>query len=153
MSEAAGAGLIALASDHAGFALKEQLKPVLAQLGRRFEDLGTRDQKSCDYPDFAHEVARGIVEGRFALGVLVCGTGIGMSMAANRHAGVRAAVCTESFGARMARAHNDANVLCLGSRIVGVGVAQETLRAFLEGGFEGGRHLGRVRKLEPRSRS
>jgi len=151
MSEAAGAGLIALASDHAGFALKEQLKPVLTQLGRRFEDLGTHDESSCDYPDFAHRVARGIVEGRFALGVLVCGTGIGMSMAANRHAGVRAAVCSESFAARMARAHNDANVLCLGSRIVGVGVAHETLRAFLAGSFEGGRHLARVRKLEPGS--
>ncbi|MFI5305828.1 MAG: ribose 5-phosphate isomerase B [Polyangiales bacterium] len=144
-------GLIALASDHAGFALKEQLKPVFEQLGRRFEDLGTRDETSCDYPDFAHRAARGLTEGRFALAVLVCGTGIGMSIAANRHPGVRAAVCTESFAARMARAHNDANVLCLGARIVGLGVAQETLRAFLEARFEGGRHGGRVRKLEPGS--
>lgn len=140
---------LAIASDHAGFALKEQLKLALEQMGQRFEDLGTRDERSCDYPDFAHAVARGVAEGRFALGVLVCGTGLGMSMAANRHAGVRAALCTESFAARMARAHNDANVLCLGSRVVGAGVAQEILRAFLEGRFEGGRHAGRVAKLEP----
>jgi ribose 5-phosphate isomerase B len=139
---------LALASDHAGFALKEQLKPVLQELGLRFEDLGSRDEQSCDYPDFAHRVARGVAEGRYGLGVLVCGTGIGMSIAANRHPGVRAAVCTESFTARMARAHNDANVLCLGSRVVGIGVAQEIVRAFLQGRFEGGRHAGRVRKLE-----
>jgi ribose 5-phosphate isomerase B len=140
---------LAIACDHAGFALKRELLAVLQQLGVRFEDLGTYDESSTDYPDFAHAVARGIAEGRYARGVLVCGTGIGMSIAANRHPGVRAALCTESFSARMARAHNDANVLCLGSRVVGAGVAQEILRAFLDTPFEGGRHQRRVTKMEP----
>jgi ribose 5-phosphate isomerase B len=140
---------IAIASDHAGFALKEALKKQLVEMKVRFEDLGTKDESSCDYPDFAHVLARGITEGRFRLGVLVCGSGIGMSMAANRHPGVRAAVCTEAYAARMTREHNDANVLCLGSRIVGPGVAEDVLRAFLEGEFQGGRHARRVAKIEP----
>jgi ribose 5-phosphate isomerase B len=140
--------LLAIAADHAGFALKQQLERTLEQMLVRFEDLGTHDERSTDYPDFAHAVARGVAEGRYRLGVLVCGTGIGMSIAANRHVGVRAAVCTESFTARMARAHNDANVLCLGSRVIGLGVAQEVLRAFLEARFEGGRHAPRVAKLD-----
>jgi ribose 5-phosphate isomerase B len=139
---------LAIASDHAGLVLRRQLQVALEQMGVRFEDLGTHDERACDYPDFAHVVARGVAEGRYPLGVLVCGTGVGMSMAANRHPGVRAAVCTESFTARMARAHNDANVLCMGSRVVGVGVAQEILRAFLEAGFEGGRHAPRVAKID-----
>jgi ribose 5-phosphate isomerase B len=147
---APGAGKpLAIASDHAGFALKEALKKLLGEMQVRFEDLGTHDESSCDYPDFAHALARGIGDGRYALGVLVCGTGIGMSIAANRHPGVRAAVCTEAFAARMTRAHNDANVLCLGSRIVGPGVAEDVLRAFIGSEFEGGRHARRVAKLEP----
>jgi ribose 5-phosphate isomerase B len=121
---------------------------VLAELGERFEDLGTHEERSCDYPDFAHAVARGVAEGRYRLGVLVCGSGIGMSIAANRHVGVRAALCTESYAARMSREHNDANVLCLGSRIVGPGVAEDALRAFLAARFEGGRHQGRVTKID-----
>jgi ribose 5-phosphate isomerase B len=144
------AGKLALGADHAGFALKEQLKPLLAQLGRAFEDLGTHDERSCDYPDFAHAVAGGVAQGRYALGLLVCGTGIGMSIAANRHPGVRAALCSEPFSARMARAHNDANLLCLGARVVGLGLAQEIVRAFLAADFEAGRHAARVAKLEPR---
>jgi ribose 5-phosphate isomerase B len=140
---------VAIASDHAGLALKEALKKYMVEIKVRLEDLGTHDESSCDYPDFAHVLARGIVEGHYRLGVLVCGSGIGMSMAANRHAGVRAAVCTEAYAARITRAHNDANVLCLGSRIVGPGVAEDILRAFLEGGFEGGRHARRVAKIEP----
>jgi ribose 5-phosphate isomerase B len=147
MSETAP-GLLAIASDHAGYRLKQELKGTLEQLGVRFEDLGTPDESSCDYPDFAHAVASGVAEGRYARGVLVCGTGIGMSLAANRHPGVRAALCTESYAARMAREHNDANVLCLGSRIVGPGVAQAILTAFLQTPFEGGRHAKRVAKIE-----
>jgi ribose 5-phosphate isomerase B len=139
---------LAIASDHAGYRLKEQLKILLQQLGIAFDDFGTHDESSCDYPDFAHAVATGVGEGRYSLGVLVCGTGIGMSMAANRHEGVRAAVCTGGFSARMAREHNDANVLCLGSRIVGQGVAEDALRAFLHAKFQGGRHATRVSKLE-----
>jgi ribose 5-phosphate isomerase B len=147
MSEA-DPGLLAIASDHAGFRLKEQLKATLEKRGVRFQDLGPVDEASVDYPDFAHAVAKGVADGNFALGVLVCGSGIGMSCAANRHPGVRAALCTESYAARMAREHNDANVLCLGSRIVGEGVAQAILAAFLDAQFEGGRHARRVAKIE-----
>jgi ribose 5-phosphate isomerase B len=140
--------LLAIASDHAGFRLKEQLKAVLEKQGVRFADLGPADESSVDYPDFAHAVASGVADGRYGLGVLVCGTGIGMSVAANRHAGVRAALCTESFAAKMAREHNDANVLCIGSRIVGEGLAEAILNAFLGAKFEGGRHARRVGKIE-----
>jgi ribose 5-phosphate isomerase B len=139
---------LVIASDHAGLGLKQQLKAVLEQRGEPFEDLGTHDDRSCDYPDFAHALALGIEQGRYTRGVLVCGSGVGMSIAANRHPGVRAALCTESYAARMARAHNDANVLCLGSRIVGAGVAQDILVAFLDTPFEGGRHASRVTKIE-----
>jgi ribose 5-phosphate isomerase B len=139
---------VAIASDHAGFKLKEQLKSALEELGFDFEDLGPMDETSCDYPDLAHELAAGIAAGRYGFGVLVCGTGIGMSCAANRHRGVRAALCTESYAARMARAHNDANVLCLGARIVGPGVAGDILKTFLETRFEGGRHARRVEKID-----
>jgi ribose 5-phosphate isomerase B len=143
------AGLpLAIASDHAGFALKEQLKRSLVAMNVKFEDLGTHSESRCDYPEFAHALARGIAAGRHRLGVLVCGSGIGMSMAANRHPGVRAAVCTEGYAARVSREHNDANVLCLGSRIVGPGVAEDIVRAFLDARFEGGRHASRVAKID-----
>lgn len=148
MAEAPERRPLAIASDHAGFRLKQQLGATLSQLGVAFEDLGTHDENSCDYPDFAHAVAAGVADGRFRAGVLVCGTGIGMSCAANRHAGVRAAVCTESYAAKMTRQHNDANILCLGARIVGPGVAEDILRVFLETPFEGGRHARRVAKMD-----
>jgi ribose 5-phosphate isomerase B len=148
MSNGKNDKLVAIASDHAGFRLKEQLKSALEEMGFDFEDLGTKDESSCDYPDFAHMVANGIADGRYRYGVLVCGTGIGMSCAANRHRGVRAALCTEGYAARMAREHNDANVLCMGSRIVGPGVAGEILKTFLQTQFEGGRHARRVAKID-----
>jgi ribose 5-phosphate isomerase B len=148
MASASGAAPLAIACDHAGFSLKQQLKRLLAAMDVPFEDLGTDTEARCDYPEFAHALARGIAEGRYRLGVLVCGSGIGMSMAANRHPGVRAALCTEGYAARMSREHNDANVLCLGSRIVGPGIAEEILRAFLEARFEGGRHAARVATIE-----
>lgn len=141
---------LAIASDHAGYALKEVLKATLEQMGVQVADLGTHDERSCDYPDFAHLVAAGVANGRYRLGVLVCGTGIGMSITANRHSGVRAALCNEAFAAKMARAHNDANVLCVGSRVIGPGVAQDVLRAFLGARFEGGRHAVRVDKIDRR---
>jgi ribose 5-phosphate isomerase B len=147
MTEDAKAPL-AVASDHAGLALKEGLKAVLTRLGVTFVDLGTQSEASTDYPDYAHAVASGVSTGRYSRGLLVCGSGIGMSMAANRHRGVRAALCTDPYAARMSRQHNDANVLCLGSRIVGAGLAEEILQAFLAGEFEGGRHSGRVAKIE-----
>jgi ribose 5-phosphate isomerase B len=148
MTDARDGKPVAIASDHAGFKLKEQLKSALEELGFDFEDLGAIDESSCDYPDFAHAVATGVVSGRYRYGVLVCGTGIGMSCAANRHRGVRAALCTESYAARMSREHNDANVLCMGSRIVGPGVAADILRTFLQTRFEGGRHGRRVDKID-----
>lgn len=139
---------VAIGADHAGLALKEELKRVFERLNVAFEDLGTHDASSVDYPDYAHRVASGVASGAFRLGVIVCGTGLGVAMAANRHAGVRAAPCTDPYAARMTRQHNDANVLCLGSRIVGPGLAEDILVAFLESQFEGGRHAKRVAKIE-----
>jgi len=139
---------LAIASDHAGYPLKEQVKEWLSQWGIAFQDLGTNDESSTDYPDYAHAVAKGISSGVFDRAILVCGTGVGMSMAANRHAGIRAAVCTDSFTAHAVRMHNDANVLCLGSRVVGTGLAQAVVKTFLDSPFEGGRHIGRVAKIE-----
>jgi ribose 5-phosphate isomerase B len=147
MTDTAGKAL-GIGSDHAGYALKEVLKKALQSWGVAFEDLGTFDETSTDYPDYAHKVASGIASGKYRLGVLVCGTGLGVAMTANRHKGVRAAPCTDAYAARMTRAHNDANVLCLGSRIVGAGLAEDILKAFLDGTFEGGRHAKRVDKIE-----
>jgi ribose 5-phosphate isomerase B len=141
-------GSIVIASDHAGLPLKQELASALSELGHAFVDLGTHEGGSVDYPDYAHRVSLGIVEGRHALGVLVCGSGVGMSIAANRHKGIRAVVCSEPYSAAMARRHNDANVLCLGSRVVGGGLGREILEAFLAQSFEGGRHAGRVSKIE-----
>lgn len=138
---------IVLGSDHAGLRLKAALVQHLLARGHAPEDLGTHEAASCDYPDFAEAVARAVSEGRADLGVLVCGTGQGMAMTANRVPGVRAAVCADTFSARSTRAHNDANVLCLGERVVGVGLALDILDAFVGGAFEGGRHAGRVGKM------
>lgn len=140
---------IIVGSDHAGLPLKRHLVSRLRDDGWVVEDIGTHDATSVDYPDFAHRVASEVGSGAHRLGLLVCGSGVGMSIAANRHAGVRAVVCSESFSAAMARAHNDANVLCLGARVVGVGLAELILEEFLEGEFEGGRHERRVDKIEP----
>lgn len=140
---------IAIGSDHAGLQLKEHLGEQLRERGCAVSDVGTHDEASCDYPDFAHAVASAVEEGRADVGVLVCGTGVGMSIVANRHAPkVRAAVCSEPFSARMARAHNAANVLCMGQRVVGKGLAGDILDAFLDTEFEGGRHQRRVDKIE-----
>ncbi|MCB9658875.1 MAG: ribose 5-phosphate isomerase B [Polyangiales bacterium] len=135
-------------SDHAGLTLKVALKARAEELGYVVEDVGTHDGTSTDYPDWAHRVAGRVAKGE-GLGVLVCGTGIGMSIAANRHPGVRAALCGDVFSARATRAHNDANILCLGERVVGVGLALLILEAFLETPFEGGRHQRRIDKMEP----
>jgi ribose 5-phosphate isomerase B len=138
---------VAVASDHAGYELKEALRRALIERGLEPLDLGTHDGNSVDYPDFAAAVAAALAERRAERGVLVCGTGIGISIAANRHPHVRAALCHDVTTARLARAHNDANVLVLGSRIVGPAVAGECLDAFLDTPFEGGRHARRVEKL------
>lgn len=138
---------VAIASDHAGLSLKRELVEVLKSRGDEINDLGTHSGDSVDYPDFASHVARAVGGAEVDRGVLVCGTGIGMSIVANKHRGVRAAVCTSEFEARMARAHNDANVLCLGQRVVGPGIARAILEAFLGTAFEGGRHERRVQKI------
>ena len=139
---------LAAASDHAGFPLKNHLVAWLRGRGHEVVDLGTHSAESTDYPDFAHEVARRIASGEFERGLLVCGTGIGMSITANRHAGVRAARCLTEYDARMARAHNDANVLALGERVTGAGLAEAILETFLATAFEGGRHARRVERIE-----
>jgi ribose 5-phosphate isomerase B len=140
---------IAFGSDHAGRPLRLALQQHLAgtALGHHVVDLGTDTDLSVDYPHYASLVGNAVVNGEAHLGVLVCGTGVGVSMAANRIAGARAAVCTNEFMARMARAHNDANVLCLGGRVLGVGTAISVLEAFLETHFEGGRHARRVEQI------
>lgn len=138
---------IAIAADHAGVELKSALAEELRQAGFRVLDLGTNSADSVDYPDFADAVAGAIKDGRVGRGVLVCGTGIGISIAANRHKGVRAALCRDATDARLAREHNDANVLVLGGRTTGVENARDCLKTFLATPFAGGRHARRVQKL------
>jgi ribose 5-phosphate isomerase B len=140
-------GAIAVASDHAGFDLKEILKRDLQQAGHEVLDLGTNSSQSVDYPDFGQAMADAIARGKAACGVLVCGTGIGISMAANRNPKVRAAVVHDVTSARLSREHNDANVVAFGQRLIGSEVAREALKVFLATKFEGGRHVGRVAKL------
>jgi ribose 5-phosphate isomerase B len=138
---------IAIASDHAGFELKELLKKDLAKLGYAVEDFGTKDTQSVDYPDYAHALAEAIEKTPGSRGVLICGSGIGMSIAANRHKGVRAALVQSAEAAKLSRQHNDANVLCLGARLVSAEAAQDCVKQFLATEFEGGRHAKRVEKL------
>jgi len=140
---------VALGADHAGVALKATLREALDAAGHPTLDLGTQGPESVDYPDFAHAVAQAVLAGRARFGVLVCGTGIGISIAANRQMGIRCALAHDATTARLAREHNDANVLALGARIVGPEVALDALRAFLATPFGGGRHERRVRKLSP----
>lgn len=140
-------------SDHAGYRLKQHLCEVLRALGDEVTDLGAESEASVDYPDYGAAVGRRVAAEPGALGLLVCGSGNGIAMAANRIAGVRAALATCEYAARMARAHNDANVIAFGQRITGEGVAEEALRAFRETAFEGGRHQRRVDKLEALSAS
>ena len=139
---------IAVGSDHAGYAAKEHLKRWLAERSHEVVDLGTHGSASVDYPDFASRVGRAVIEGDAPLGLLVCGSGIGMSIAANKIAGIRAAHCTDAYQARVAREHNDANVLCLGARVSGLGVMEDTLESFLGHAFAGGRHAARVEKIQ-----
>lgn len=142
---------IAIASDHGGYALKESLKEHLTENHVDFIDCGTDSTKSCDYPDFAEKACRLILDGTATYGILVCGTGIGMSMAANKIKGIRAALCGDVFSAHFARAHNDANVITLGARVIGAGLAERIMDEFLASSFEGGRHerrIGKVMQLE-----
>lgn len=138
---------IAIASDHAGYRLKEALKQTLEELGMEFDDLGPYDESSVDYPDYALKVATAVAAGTYDRGVLVCGTGLGMAISANKVHGVRAVTVHDEFSARMSRLHNDANVLTMGERVVGPGVAADVLRVWLQTQFEGGRHGRRVDKM------
>lgn len=140
--------VIALAADHAGYALKALLVDELRGGGHEVLDLGTHGEASVDYPDYGFAVAQAVTSGRAGRGIAVCGSGIGIAIAANRVTGARAALCTSGLMARMSRTHNDANVLVLGSRIVGVEVARDCVHEFLNTAFEGGRHAGRVAKLD-----
>ena len=138
---------IAVGSDHAGYALKEQLAGELRDLGHQVLDLGAHSPERVDYPDFGAAVGRAVAGGDAELGVCVCGSGIGIAMAANKVAGVRAATVHDATSARLTRQHNDANVICFGERLIGPEVASDALRAWLDAEFEGGRHAGRVDKL------
>ncbi len=138
---------LVIASDHAGLELKKVVLEAISARKLEVDDLGAFNGDSVDYPDFASKVARAVGSKAADRGVLVCGTGIGMSIVANKHRGVRAALCTTEFEAAMARAHNDANVLCLGQRVVGPGLARAITEAFLSTQFEGGRHQRRIEKI------
>ena len=139
---------VAVASDHAGFALKAALAEDLQYLGHSVLDLGPATADPVDYPDFGHALARSVAAGDAEIGVAVCGTGIGISIALNRHRGVRAALCHDSLSARLSRQHNNANVLALGERLIGFETARDALRTFLETPFDGGRHEARVDKID-----
>lgn len=140
---------IAIGSDHAGYGLKEDLAKKLEEAGYTVENVGTYGTESCDYPDFGFRVAAKVRDGECARGVLVCGSGVGMSMTANRVKGVRAVNCTEPLTAKLSRIHNDSNVLCLGERLVGSLMAWEILETWLKTDFEGGRHQRRVDMIDP----
>ena len=139
--------IIALGSDHAGFQYKEQMKPLLRELKIEFKDFGTHSTESVDYPDYAHRASEAVSKGECEFGIIVCGSGIGMSIVANKHKGVRAAACESSTAAELSRRHNNANILCFGERLVGWGVAEDMIRRFLSTNFEGGRHTRRVEKI------
>ncbi len=138
---------VALGTDHAGYDFKEAVQAFLKEQGHEVQDLGTYSKESCDYPDYAERVGKYVVQGSAQLGILVCGSGIGMSIAANKVHGVRAALAHDLYTARMGRSHNDANILVLPSRLIALDIAKEMILLFLNTPFEGGRHAGRVEKI------
>ncbi|OGL40111.1 MAG: ribose 5-phosphate isomerase B [Candidatus Schekmanbacteria bacterium RIFCSPHIGHO2_02_FULL_38_11] len=140
--------MIAIGSDHGGFDLKEKIKTFLIERKIEIEDLGTVTRESVDYPDYGIKVSKLVSEGKAERGILVCGTGIGMSIVANKFPRVRAALCHDSYSARMSREHNDSNVLILGGRVIGDELALEIVKVWLEASFSGGRHKNRLEKIE-----
>ena len=138
---------IAIGSDHAAFLFKEEIRAFLTNKGYEVKDFGTHDQQSVDYCDYGIAVGECIAKGECRRGILFCGTGIGMAISANKVKGVRAAVCSEPYSAKMSREHNDANVLALGARVVGIELAKMIIEVWLDAEFEGGRHQRRVRKI------
>ncbi|MBQ6172797.1 MAG: ribose 5-phosphate isomerase B [Clostridia bacterium] len=140
--------MIAIASDHAGYELKEKLKKHLEEKGFEYRDFGTYSTESCDYPVFAKKACNAVISGECEKAVLVCGTGIGVSMAANKIKGIRAAVCSDTYSAKYTRLHNNANALCMGARVIGEGLAAEITDIFLTTPFEGGKHQRRIDMFE-----
>lgn len=138
---------IAIGSDHAGFEFKEAIKTMLEKSGRKMEDKGTYSLDSVDYPDYAHPVAEMVEQGNAAFGILICGSGNGVCMTANKHKDIRAALCWNVELAELARLHNNANILCLPARFIELGLAEEMVNAFMKTNFEGGRHERRVEKI------
>ena len=136
--------MIALGCDHAGFALKEKMKKVIEDLGLEYKDFGCYDENSVDYPVIAKDVCKSVTSGESEKGILICGTGVGMSIAANKVKGIRASLCGDTFSAKFTRLHNDSNVLCMGARVIGEGIAAEIITTYLTTEFEGGRHERRV---------
>lgn len=136
--------MIALGCDHAGFALKEKMKKVIEDLGLEYKDFGCYDENSVDYPVIAKDVCKSVTSGESEKGILICGTGVGMSIAANKVKGIRASLCGDTFSAKFTRLHNDSNVLCMGARVIGEGIASEIVTTYLTTEFEGGRHERRV---------
>jgi len=140
---------IVIGSDHAGFGLKEECKAFLEKAGEyKVTDMGVFSRESSDYPRIAHRVAQAVSKGVYSRGILICGSGIGMSITANRYRGVRAALCHSLYAARMSRLHNDANILTMGDRVSGIGLALEILDLFLKTEFEGGRHKSRIDQID-----
>lgn len=135
---------IALGCDHGGFALMQEVKAHLDELGLKYEDFGTYSEESCDYPVYAEKAARAVASGECDRGILICGTGVGISISANKVRGIRCALCSDCFTAEMTRRHNDANMLAMGARVLGAGLALKIVDTFLNTGFDGGRHARRV---------
>lgn len=138
---------IALGADHGGFELKEEIKKHLEEKGFEIKDFGTYSTDSCDYPDYALPVAEAVAKKEFDFGILICGTGIGIGIAANKVPGIRAALCSDTFSAHATRQHNDANILTMGARVVGAGLALDIVDTFLSAKFEGDRHIKRIAKI------
>ncbi len=139
--------MIVIGSDHGGFSLKEEIKKHMEARGTQYVDIGCHNTNSVDYPDIAKEACQKITDGQCKMGILICGTGIGISMAANKVKGIRAACCSDCFSAKYTRLHNNANVLCMGGRIVAPGLAEMMVDLFLDTQFEGGRHQRRIDKI------
>lgn len=139
--------MIAIGCDHGGFALKQEVMRHLDELGLAYKDFGTYSEESCDYPIYGEAVARAVAGGEYERGILICGTGIGISISANKVKGIRAALCGDCYSAEMTRRHNDANILAMGARVLGPGLALKIVDTFLNTEFEGGRHEKRVAKL------
>lgn len=139
---------VAIGCDHRGLTLKQAIVNLIALEGHSYEDFGTHDDRPVDYPDIARRVAEAVAGGKFDCGILTCSTGIGMSIAANKVKGIRAALCHDAFSARMARQHNAANILCLGSSVIGPGLAEDVVKVYLTSTFQGGRHQRRVEKIK-----